>query len=358
MPFGKPTEMTTYSLQFFDITSATTSASAGFADNGGYQFATGVDTITLTPGSDSRAISVNDSADAFFDDDAGPSQTLAGTQTLNGTSYADNTIIESEYIVHLEDSLGNPYTLQFVSAADDAYNIVGFVVQGPLPPFGEALTVVSTQDMVNDAYAYNTSTPACIAAGAQVFTDTGPCQVEHLTTRHHIHLADGQIAQVALVLISQLPANAPENQWPVTIEAGALGPGTPRRAITLSPQHRLRLPDGTHLFPARALLGMSGITATQNTAPITYVHIVLKHHALLQLEGIDCESFWPGPQAIKNLPHTAAERVQHLMGPNPAPACAGQSVGAARRALGLPRLPTRPAAMMQKAPPYAAGLSV
>ncbi|MFT7045041.1 MAG: hypothetical protein ACJAYH_000299 [Celeribacter sp.] len=350
--------MTLYNLQFFDITSATTSAAAGFSDNGGYQFNWGVDTITLTPGADSQIISVHDSADQFFDDDPGGSQTLSGTQTLNGTVYADNTTIDAEYIVHLEDSLGNTYTLQFVSAADDAYNIVGFVVQGPLPPFGEPLTVVSTQDMVNDVYAYNTSTPACIAAGARVVTDTGPHRVERLTTRQIVHLANGKTAKVAFVLISELPANAPEHQWPVTIAAGALGPNTPQRAVTLSPQHRLRLPAGTDLIPARALLGMPGVTATQNTEPLTYAHVVLEQHALMQLDGLECESFWPGPLALKALPPKAGERVRHVMGPNPKPACTVQSVGAARRALGLPRLPNRPPARMQKAPPNTVGLSV
>ena len=350
--------MPIYDLQFFDITSATTTAPAGFSDNGGYQFNWGVDTITLFPGSGSQALSINDSADQFFDDDPSTSQTLNGTQILNGTSYADGSAIDAEYIVHLEDSLGNPYTLQFVSVADDAYDIAGFVVQGPLPPFGEPLTVVSTQDMVNDVYAYNTSTPACIAAGAQVETDTGLCPVERLMPQQVVHLAGGKKAKVDLVLISELPPNAPEHQWPVTISAGALGQNAPTNDITVSPQHRVRLPGRTDLIPARALLGLTGVGAAQNITSLTYVHVVLAHHAILKLDGIECESFWPGPLALAALPPKAAARVRQLMGPNPAPACPLHSVGEARRILGLPRLPNRPPPKLQKAPPNLAGPSM
>ncbi|MBZ4023004.1 hypothetical protein CKO11_11090 [Rhodobacter sp. TJ_12] len=312
--------MAIYALEIFDIADASTTAAGGFVDNGGYQFTWNVDTITLTPGASTTTLSITDYTDATFDDDGGGGQILNGAQTINGTTWPDGTNIEAEYIVHLEDILGNPYTLQFVSLDNDAYNIQGFVVQGPLPPFGEPLTVVSTQDLVTGTYSYASSAPSCFAAESRIATPLGAVPAGLLRRGQQVCLADGGSAEVALVLRSSIrPAGAPR-RMPVSFAPDALGPGWPARRLILSRQHRVALPEAKALIAAHLLLDRPGVRLCPEITQIDYVHIVLARHAVVLAEGLGCESFWPGPVALAGLPTALAARVRAIMGPAPQPA--------------------------------------
>lgn len=345
--------MALYTLHVYDTADATTSAAGGFSDNGGYQFVWNTDTITIQPGAQSTPVSVDDFWDATFDDDPAGTQVLAGAQLINGTVWGSGTEIEAEYIVTVQDSLGNDYTLIFVSLADDAYNIQGFVIQGPQPPFGEPLTVVATEDNSMGVYPYAGSTPSCFTPEARIaLADGGMIRAGQLRRGQWLALADGGQAPLALVLRCRVrlsartggaaapnPDAAPDlapDLAPVEIAAGALGAGLPRDRLCLSGQHRLALP-GTELaglVPARALLGLPRVRRRDDLPYVDYIHLVLARHALVLAEGISAESFWPGPVAMAGLPARIATRVRAIMGPDPVPAAPFLGVSQARRALG------------------------
>ncbi|MBY6090006.1 Hint domain-containing protein [Maritimibacter alkaliphilus] len=324
--------MPTFDLAFFDIDWISTDDPDGFNDNGGYQFDWGTSTVTITPGAESRLLQVND-IDASFDDDQGTDQTLAGAQEINGIMWSDGTIIEAEYEIIVEDSVGNQYTLQFVSLNDDAFTAHGFVIQGDAPPYGEPLTVVSNLDGSHGQYYYADSTsPACFATGTRIETTRGEMPVEALRPGMYLKLADGGTTRVELVLTAQSRLSGHNGDAPIRIHAGAMGHDLPRRDLVLSPQHRVRLPGGA-LAPARAFSVLPRIGPMRGWLSVRYVHVVTRDHAVILAEGLPCETFWPGDTVMADLPREMMQRILRIMGPAPRPAGPLLPVSQARRRL-------------------------
>lgn len=329
-----------YTLHIYGLSDASTSAGAGFSTIGGSQFVWNTDTITIAPGAQSTPIQVSDFLNSTFDDDAGISQVLSGSQTINGLTWADATMLEAEYVVTLQDTSGGTYKLIFVSFGGDAYNIQGFVVQGPQPPFGQPLTVVGTEDNSVGVYPYAGSTPSCFTPDTRIaLADGRLMRAGQLRRGQWLALADGGRAQLALVLRCRVSlaaqAGNARDLAPIDITANALGAGLPQRRLRLSGQHRLALsrPGLAGLVPAGALLGTPGVRRRDDLPWVDYIHLVLARHALLLAEGISAESFWPGPVAMAGLPARLAARVRAIMGPDPEPAGPLWGVSQARRAL-------------------------
>ncbi|MCA0920916.1 Hint domain-containing protein [Pseudooceanicola nanhaiensis] len=312
--------MPVFNLAFFDIGWISTDDPDGFNDNGGYQFDWGTSTVTITPGAESKLLQVEDT-DASFDDDQVSNQKLFGDQLINGQVWPDDTVIEAEYEIIVQDSEGNQYTLQFVSLNEDAFTAHGFVIQGEAPPFGEPLTVVSNLDGSTGKYYYADSTsPACFAAGTRIATTRGPIPAEALRPGMVLELADGGEVRVEMILTSRTALSGRNEDAPIRIHAGAMGPDLPIRDLVLSPQHRVRLPGGGALAPARALTVLPRVGPMRGWLSVTYVHIITRTHAVILAEGLPCETFWPGDTVMAQLPHSAAQRILRIMGPFPDPA--------------------------------------
>ncbi|GGE36764.1 hypothetical protein GCM10011360_25670 [Primorskyibacter flagellatus] len=326
--------MPTQSLYFFDLSYISTDDPDGFSNNGGYQFDLNVNTVTIAPGATETPLSVDDDDTFFDDDDLG--QTLNGPHTLNGTGYPSGTIIESEYVLTVRDSDNNDYTLQFISVNNDAFDIVGFVIQGPNPPFGEALTIVGRADNTTGTHSYATSSPACFAPNARIETPRGHVRAGQLRAGDEVCLADGGVARVALVLKSRAEDTEDPDRWPVRIRADALGPGCPKNDVVLSPQHRVYVPALQALVPARALTFLPRVGPVKDGSVRKLVHIVLRTHEVLVADGMPCESFWPGAMALAQLPEASRHRVAAIMGPAPERAAPFLKVRQAIAALGDP----------------------
>jgi hypothetical protein len=304
--------MPIHNLNFFDLSYISTDDPDGFSDNGGYQFDWGVSTVTITPGATETVVSVED-IDTFFDDDQDANQTLNGAATLNGTSYPDGTWIQAEYRIVVEDSLGNTYDMQFVSVGTDAYNIEGFVIQGPVPPFGEALTVVSSSDFPSGTYAYSTSSPACFGPKSRIATRRGHIPAKKLRKGDHVILPSGDTAMVELVLASTATETTRDGA-PIRIRKDAFGPGQPKRDLILSPQHRVWVPQLGALVAAKALVVLPRVGRMKSAGKQDLIHVVLRTHEVLLAEGLACESYWPGRTALAMLPPTARRQVRRIMG--------------------------------------------
>lgn len=330
--------MANYDLHLVDLAHISTNEPAGFSNPGGTQFTPGTSTITISPDAVSQIVQVSDNDNATFDDDA--NQTLVNPATIDGTTYGSGTLIEGEYLVIVEDSLGNTYHLMFASVDGDPNNIRGFSIIGAKPPFGEALTVTGTADALNGFAPYASSSPACFEASARIETAEGPVRADRLRRGDLLLTACGGTARVALLLTTRhMPGR---HDAPVLLRPGALGGGLPHRRLILSPQHRVQLPGGTALAPARALRALPRIGPRPGTAPVAYVHVVMAEHALIRAEGVACESFWPGRRAMAALPAAARRAVRRAMGPAPRQAAPFLSVQAARAALLSPASPPPP----------------
>ncbi len=322
--------MPQYALNFFEISQISTSNVSGFNDNGGYQFALGTDTVTLTNGATFREVLVEDTTNTYFDDDAGLEQTLAADYTLDGAFYTTGTIIESEYVLNVEGAGGQTYILQFISLANDAFTIHGFVPQGLKPPDGVPLTVVGRYDGSYGINAYSSMWPPCFGPRSRILLADGRWRAAaRLNGGEQLRLFDGGTARLDLVLRS--PANSAMR--PIRFRADALGPGRPVRGLLLSAQHRVWLPDLDALVPARALTAWPRIGPAPASAADPLIHLVTRRHALVVAEGLACETFWPGPQAMAGLSPASRQAVRRLMGPDPKPARPLLSMRDARRLL-------------------------
>lgn len=164
----------------------------------------------------------------------------------------------------------------------------------------------------------------CFATGTLIDTPTGPRRVEALragdavltrdaSTRHlvwagHVH--------VGADLLDLKPGLRP-----IRIAAGSIGPGLPRRDLTLSPQHRVLVRSrivqrmfgvDEILVAAKHLVGLPGITVTHPPQGVGYHHLLFRQHQIVRSEGLWTESLYLGTEAMKGLTAAARREVMAL----------------------------------------------
>jgi Ca2+-binding RTX toxin-like protein len=153
----------------------------------------------------------------------------------------------------------------------------------------------------------------CFTAGTRLATAEGGRAVEDLRPGMRLRTRDHGLQPLRWIgrraLSAADLARAPALS-PVRLGAGALGRGLPRRALLVSPQHRVLLggPAVQLLFGAEAvlvaahhLLGRPGITRAPAARGVTYVHLLFDRHELLRSEGVWSESFQPGDRSLAGL---------------------------------------------------------
>jgi len=117
-----------------------------------------------------------------------------------------------------------------------------------------------------------------------VLTDAGEVAVERLQPGARVvSLLHRKLLPVAWIGFRRV-----RNAWPVRVAAGAFGPGQPRRALRLSPDHAVFV-DGV-LVPVRYLV--NGVSIVQeHYGMVTYYHVELAEHGVLLAEGLPAESY-------------------------------------------------------------------
>ncbi len=157
----------------------------------------------------------------------------------------------------------------------------------------------------------------CFTPGCRIATDKGAVKVEALRVGDRVRVRDGGFAPVRWVGRRRLEAAelaAHPELMPVEIAAGALGGGLPRRALVVSPQHRvlfagslceLLFGEAEVLVPALHLLGHPGVRQVE-VGLVEYIHFVFDRHEVVKSNGLWTESFQPGDQTMAGL--DAAQR--------------------------------------------------
>jgi hypothetical protein len=137
----------------------------------------------------------------------------------------------------------------------------------------------------------------CYVRGTRILTARGELPVEEIAEGDLVMTLDAGPQPVRWAGASVRPGTG--RTAPVLIPAGALGN---RRALCVSPQHRMLVPDGGAgvFVPALKLLGRDGI-ARGDCASVAYHHLMLGRHHLIRAEGAPSESFFPGPEAWRML---------------------------------------------------------
>ncbi|MEE9428539.1 MAG: Hint domain-containing protein [Paracoccaceae bacterium] len=170
-------------------------------------------------------------------------------------------------------------------------------------------TFVTTQASVPPANL----TPICFTVGTEIETVNGVRAVETLSAGDLVKTADRGLAPILMVhgrtmSPEQLQQN-PKHR-PICIPAGALGLGTPKRELVVSPQHRILIRSNIALrmfaqqeilVPACQLVGHMGIFRVNSDDVVHYFHILLDHHAVVFAQGAPSETLFLGTQVHENL---------------------------------------------------------
>ncbi|MEO0703015.1 MAG: Hint domain-containing protein [Pseudomonadota bacterium] len=283
-------------------------------------------------------------SDTTFDDQDG-NQRLDGSQTIDGVTYGNNTPVEGEYTLTLED----PDTLQQFTAI--AFNVnnsnpsfatvegLSFVGgQGGFPPVGKDLRVIGT-DEGPGAFGNSSipssgfSFPICFTPGTMIETAAGPYPVERLRVGDLVRTRDHGLQPVRWIgrtdVASARLATGPQFH-PVRIARGALGPDRPTRALTVSQQHRVLLTgwraelltgEPEVLAPARHLVNDATIRMDRTVRHVTYLHLLFDGHEVITANGLWTESFFPGAAGLGALEGSVRDEVLTLF-PELAAPCA------------------------------------
>lgn len=251
----------------------------------------------------------------FADNDN--NQRLNGSQTIDGVTYGNNTRIEAEFEFDVTDGT-NTYRVIAVNLnnSSPAYGTVeGLAFVGTPPPVGVTLTVTGASEGPGAS-----ETPAetyfapCFAAGTRIRTPSGDRAVETLRPGDRVITRDHGTQRLIWVggarLSARRLARSPQSQ-PIRIRAHAFGPNQPERDMLVSPQHRilLRSPkaefffgDGEVLAAAQHLIDAPWVTRAWDVQAVSYHHLLFDRHEIVYADGLETESYQPGPGTLAHLP--------------------------------------------------------
>lgn len=163
----------------------------------------------------------------------------------------------------------------------------------------------------------------CFTRGTHILTPVGERAIEDLSVGDRIVTRDHGVQLIRWIGSTHLPAAAlaarPELR-PIRITAGAFGPDTPVRDLSLSRQHRVLVrdwradllfgsPDGV-LTPAFTLINDRDVRMDDGGADgVEYFHIAFDGHEVIYSEGLETESFHPAADTVSVLTQPQREEL-------------------------------------------------
>lgn len=257
-----------------------------------------------------EAVEISDDDANFQDSDS--SQRLFGDQTIAGTTYPDNTVVEAEYGMALTDGTNTWQVVGFNFNQDSpAFGTVeglAFIGEaGEFPPVGVPLQVVSTFEGPSFA-AEDYATPICVVSGTLVRTPDGMRAIENIVAGDCVVTRDHGIQAVQWTGARTFAAQG--TCAPVAFGVGALGNTAP---LLVSQQHRMLVTgwqaellfgEDEVLVPAAYLLNDTNVRLRVG-GTVRYHHLLLAQHAVIETNGAWSESFHPGAQALSTVPSGA-----------------------------------------------------
>ena len=165
--------------------------------------------------------------------------------------------------------------------------------------------------------------PICFLDGTAIATPGGEAAVETLRPGDLVLTRSGRARRILWTGRSEFVwPGAQDRHKPVQIAAGALDGVLPRRALAVSPQHRILMQGADVaaafgaprvLAPAIGLTGLPGIRRMRGRKRAVYRHLLLASHDLVLAEGLAAESLYPGPMALAALDCTQAAALRFVL---------------------------------------------
>lgn len=272
--------------------------------------------FTIAADATLRMVNLADN-DASFEDGDGD-QELTAPMSFDGVNWGSGASgeVETEY----------SYVIRPVGSSDPADNITIYVLEfeGDVHGIasserlfaGQSYTIVAVAS--NDLVVAYSGMAVCFAAGTLIATRRGAKRVETLEPGDRLQTCDNGFRPVRWV--GRWRMGGTGAAAPVRFAPGVLGND---RALLLSGQHRVLLrPEAGPLageevlVAAKALLGLPGITRAP-CPRIEWVHVMLPGHEVIFAENARSESLLVGPQALRVMEPTQAQRLHASLRDDP-----------------------------------------
>jgi Hint domain-containing protein len=198
-------------------------------------------------------------------------------------------------------------------AGEDGYFLV--FPDGMPPPNTDLTTGGIVENDASTPHAGLGAQVVCFAAGSLIETPKGPVPVQDLASGDLVITADQGPQPLLWVGSTTVPAVG--DMAPIVITAGTLGND---RDLTVSQQHAVLLNDwraqllyGQDEVLVRAvdLLGMDGVYRKPGGL-VSFYHILLERHHLVQAHGIWTETLYPGSITLDALDAAACNKIKAL----------------------------------------------
>ncbi len=245
-------------------------------------------------------------------DEIGEDANQTAIATLpNGTQIASGQVYAEQYAV-IQAPDGTQITIDRIEM--DGV-LIGYSPSQPLTP-GMTYSYVDGNDVDNSLASqdgadtrltysqYQAQSVPCFVSGTMLLTRDGMTPVDWIGVGDDVWTQDHGWQKVRWRDLRHFE-EGPHFPTPVEIAAGALGPGSPARAIRVSPQHRVVLSGpicvlhfGVEqvLVAAKHLLHWPGVNEVSMEADHAYQHLLFDRHEVLMSEGVATESLYLGEQ--------------------------------------------------------------
>ncbi|MEX0283399.1 MAG: Hint domain-containing protein [Paracoccaceae bacterium] len=173
-------------------------------------------------------------------------------------------------------------------------------------------TYTATDGSNTDTAFVEVSSVPCFVAGTMIRTPDGDRPVESLQPGDLVVTKDDGHRPVRWIGGRTVPAEGV--LAPICIRAGTFGA---HDELYVSPQHRILVQDslaellfgeGEVLVAAKDLVNDRSITRVEG-GDVTYVHVMFDRHQVIYSQGLETESFLPGPQTTSLFEADALEEI-------------------------------------------------
>lgn len=233
--------------------------------------------------------------------DIGPGNTAIFITQINGVD------VEAGDTVTL--ATGESITLN----ADGTLTIVGDL--DPSTAFDYTVAIGAGNAQRSDTGTVTLNTVPCFVAGTMIRTERGDIPVERLTVGERVLTRDDGFQPIRWIGRRTLAAEG--SMAPVKIARNTLGE---HAALMVSPLHRLLIRktqaqllfgDSEVLVAARDLIDDHDIRQVSGGL-VHYVHLMFDRHQIVWSEGLQSESFLPGPQTTSCFEREVVDEIRSI----------------------------------------------
>lgn len=170
----------------------------------------------------------------------------------------------------------------------------------------------ATADGISDSAFVTITTIPCFVAGTRIRTDRGEVPVQMLRTGDLVETRDNGLQPIRW--IGHRTVAAKGRFAPVVIECGTMGL---HDTLVLSPQHRvlvshhmaeLLFGEDEVLVAAKDLVNQCSIWVREG-GEVDYFHLLFDEHQIIWSEGLQTESFHPGPVTLSGFDDAVKEEL-------------------------------------------------